>query len=307
MIVKSLGYVIIETEKRAEWDAFMTDVVGAMKAPTDEAGVSLYRVDERPFRFRVVDSNRDWLSAAGLEVSNRADLETLAARVEAAGRPVKWGTPEETAIRQVEAFFATSDPSDNGLEFFCGSETADTPFVSPQGIPNFVTGELGMGHAVFNAPDFAATHAFYNDVIGLGNTDFPEMKLFGPDGPSMHFAFMHAATGRHHAIAIAEGPKSPSGGVHIMLELPNMLEVGRAHDRMLAAGCKESATIGQHVNDETTGFYVQTPSGFDLEIGHGSIVVDPKTWETTAHETISYWGQHWAWQKELAEAQKQGK
>jgi 3,4-dihydroxy-9,10-secoandrosta-1,3,5(10)-triene-9,17-dione 4,5-dioxygenase len=90
-----------------------------------------------------------------------------------------------------------------------------------------------------------------------------------------------------------------------MLEYPNLLEVGRAHDRMKAHGYAESASLGQHYNDETVGFYVQTPSGFDLELGCDSLVIDPSNWAVTQHKGISIWGHEWAWQKAMKEAQMQ--
>jgi 3,4-dihydroxy-9,10-secoandrosta-1,3,5(10)-triene-9,17-dione 4,5-dioxygenase len=160
-----------------------------------------------------------------------------------------------------------------------------------------------MGHAVFSAPNFAEVLAFYKDVVGFHETDMPAFHLMGPEAPPMHFAFLHADNGRHHSIAFGEGPVPPSGAVHVMLEYPNLIEVGKAHDRMKAHGYAESATIGQHFNDETVGFYVQTPSGFDLEIGCDSLVIDPANWNVTKHEGISIWGHEWAWQKALKEAQ----
>ena len=84
-----------------------------------------------------------------------------------------------------------------------------------------------------------------------------------------------------------------------MLELPDLTEVGKAHDRMKRFGYVESATLGRHANDETIGFYVQTPGGFDLEIGCDSKVIDPATWVTTRHESISVWGHEWGWQKAM--------
>jgi 3,4-dihydroxy-9,10-secoandrosta-1,3,5(10)-triene-9,17-dione 4,5-dioxygenase len=199
----------------------------------------------------------------------------------------------------VTAFFRTSDPAGNGLEFYHGESRTDAPFVSPVGVPGFITGQLGMGHAVFSAPNFVETHAFYRDVIGLHDTDLPAFHLMGPDQPPMHFAFMHADNGRHHSLALGEGPRPPSGCVHLMLEMPSLLEVGKAHDRMKALGFNESASLGQHYNDETVGFYVQTPSGFDLEIGCDSLVIDPASWEVTRHVGISIWGHEWAWQKAM--------
>lgn len=50
------------------------------------------------------------------------------------------------------------------------------------------------------------------------------------------------------------------------------------------------STLGRHANDEMISFYVRTPSGFDIEYGHGGLTVDDRTWvarQTTAH---SVWG-----------------
>ncbi|MFN3423251.1 MAG: VOC family protein [Novosphingobium meiothermophilum] len=305
MSIKALGYVVVETAQPDEWNRFLTQFVGVMRVDDAGDGAALYRVDDRVFRFRIEPGEREWFVAAGYEVADRATLDALAARIAAAGRPVEWASDAEAAGRGAEAMLRTSDPAGNGLELYCGDARTDVPFVSPIGVPGFVTGEMGMGHAVFSAPNFDETIAFHCEVLGFGQTDMPRFHLFGPDGPSMGFAFLHAANGRHHSIAFGEGPIPPSGAVHIMLELPNLIEVGKAHDRMKRFGYPESATLGRHVNDETTGFYVQTPSGFDLEIGCDSLVIDPATWETTRHEAISVWGHEWAWQKALKDQQAQ--
>jgi 3,4-dihydroxy-9,10-secoandrosta-1,3,5(10)-triene-9,17-dione 4,5-dioxygenase len=305
MGVKALGYVIVETAQPERWDTFLTQLAGVMRAPDAADGAMQFRIDERLFRFRIEQSDRDWFKAAAYEVADAAELDALAARIAAAGRPVERFTAEVAALRGVEAGFATSDPVGNGLEFYCGDARTDEPFVSPLGIPGFVTGAMGMGHAVFSAPDFPATLAFHRDVIGFHETDMPAFHLMGPDAPAMHFAFMHADNGRHHSIAFGEGPVPPSGAVHVMLQYPDLVEVGKAYDRMKAMGYPESASLGQHINDETVGFYVQTPGGFDLEIGCDSLVIDPASWEVTRHIGISIWGHEWAWQKAMKEQQQQ--
>jgi 3,4-dihydroxy-9,10-secoandrosta-1,3,5(10)-triene-9,17-dione 4,5-dioxygenase len=307
MGIKALGYIVIDTTKAAEWDRFLTEFVGVMRAPDAADGAALYRVDDRAFRFRIRQAQRDYLALAGYEVSDRAALDALAARVAAAGRPVVWASAQEVTAGGVDALFATSDPAGNGLEFFTGEARTAEPFVSPIGVPGFVTGDMGLGHAVFSAPDFDATVAFHCDVLGFHPTDMPRFHLFGPDAPSMGFAFLHADNGRHHSIAFGEGPVPPSGAVHIMLEMPSLVEVGKAYDRMKRLGYGESASLGQHCNDETTGFYVQTPAGFDLEIAWGGLVIDPESWVVTKHEGISVWGHEWAWQKAMKEqAEKAG-
>lgn len=303
MGVKALSYVIIETVQPEKWDHFLTQIAGVMRARDAADGAALYRIDQRPFRFRIERSTRDWFKAAGYEVSDGSALETLAAAIRASGRPVDDFSAQDCILRGVAAGFRTSDPAGNGLEFFHGDSRADTPFISPIGVPNFVTGEMGMGHAVFSAPNFQEVLAFHRDVVGFHETDMPAFHLMGPEAPPMHFAFLHADNGRHHSIAFGEGPIPPSGAVHIMLEYPNLVEVGKAHDRMKQFGYAESATFGQHFNDQTVGFYVQTPSGFDLELGCDSLVIDPANWQVTQHKGISIWGHEWAWQKAMKEQQ----
>jgi len=306
MAIKALGYVVIETAQPEKWDEFLTEVAGVMRAPDAEDGAALYRIDERPFRFRIETGAREYFLAAGYEVADAAELDRLAGAIRDAGRPVETASAEEARLRGVAALLRTSDPAGNTIELFHGDSRTDDAFISPKGVPAFVTGPMGMGHAVFSAPNFEETVAFHRDVLGFHETDMPRFQLFGPEGPSMGFAFLHADNGRHHSIAFGEGPVPPSGAVHIMLEMPTLNEVGKAHDRMKALGYAESATLGRHMNDETTGFYVQTPGGFDLEIGCDSLVIDPASWETTRHEAISTWGHEWAWQKAMKEQEAAG-
>lgn len=303
MGIKALGYVVIETAQPERWDHFLTRLAGTMRTHDAVDGARLYRMDQRPFRFRIELSDREWFKAAAYEVASRDDLSALAERILASGRAVHTLSAPECELRGVSQAFGTSDPAGNGLEFYHGDSVVDAAFTSPIGISEFVTGQMGMGHAVIAAPNFAETLAFYRDVIGFHETDMPAFHLMGPDAPPIHFAFMHADNGRHHSIAIGEGPVPPSGAIHIMIEYPDLIEVGKAHDRMKQFGYPESASIGQHCNDRTVGFYVQTPSGFDLEIGCDSLVIDPASWEVTRHEGISIWGHEWAWQKAMKDEQ----
>jgi 3,4-dihydroxy-9,10-secoandrosta-1,3,5(10)-triene-9,17-dione 4,5-dioxygenase len=299
MGIKALGYVIVETAKTQAWDEFLTGVVGVMRGPDSPDGAALYRIDDRPFRFRIKPGKEERLVAAAYEVAGAAGLARLREIVARAGRPVEDGSAEDARARAVAAFFRTSDPAGNGLEFFHGATLDDVPFVSPAGVSGFVTGDMGMGHAVFSAPNFGECHAFYRS-IGFRDTDIPRFHFSdAPDDPGMGFAFMHAENGRHHSVAIGEMPMPPSRCIHLMLEMKTQADVGRCHDRMRAAKVPESATLGRHVNDQTFGFYMQTPSGFDIEIGADPLVIDPAKWTPTAHLVPSEWGHVWAWQKAL--------
>lgn len=306
MGIKALGYVVIETAKPDQWDRFFIDVVGVMRGQSAEPGVATYRIDDRPFRFRIQTGAQERLVAAAYEVEDAAQLTALKAQIAKAGRPVADGSAEEAAARSVAAFFRTSDPAGNGLEFFHGPTHDDVAFVSPAGVSGFVTGDMGMGHAVFAAPNFDETYAFYK-AIGFGDTDVPRFHFSDdPNDPGMGFAFMHAQNGRHHSVALGQMPVPPSGCVHLMLEMKTQSDVGKCYDRMRLHKVPESASIGRHVNDQTFGFYMQTPGGFDLEIGADPLVIDPATWVATAHLQPSEWGHVWAWQKAMEEQASQG-
>lgn len=305
MGVKALGYVVIGATRMKEWDQYLTEVVGVMRGEKRSDGVALYRIDDRPFRMWIEPGTQDELLASAYEITDAAAWAQLKARIAAAGRPVEEGRAEEACARGVTAFFRTSDPAGNGLEFFHGDTRDDVPFVSSAGVSGFVTGAMGMGHSVLCTPNFEECHAFYRDVVGFGDTDLPRFYFTqDPQDPGMSFAFMHADNGRHHSIAIAEMPIPPSRCVHLMLEMDSMSDVGRCHDRMRAHKVPESATLGRHVNDQTFGFYMQTPAGFDIEIGWNPLVIDHLNWAPTAHTTPSEWGHVWSWQKARADAEE---
>ena len=129
MGIKALGYVRIETAKAEAWDHFMTQVVGAMRADAPCDGVAGYRIDDRPFRFWVERGASDRLVAAGYEVGDAAELAVLRETIAGLGREIVDGDADAAKARGVAAFFATSDPSGNGLEFFHGDLRDDVAFV----------------------------------------------------------------------------------------------------------------------------------------------------------------------------------
>lgn len=306
MGVTALGYVVIETTDLAQWDSYLTDIVGAMKGDASTADAHLYRLDSRPFRFRIEQSDRDAFSIAGWEMADQQAFDAMVDALHAAGRTVDILDP---ADRGAKALARSSDPAGNMFEIFHGIGQAQSQFTSPAGVSAFVTGsdgKLGMGHVVYGALNFDECHDFYRDVMGFGDTDLPEIEVGPPGSPKMNIAFMHGATGRHHSVAVIQMPPPPFGCVHIMVEAATLEDVGRAHDRMVGAGVAISATLGKHMNDEVTSFYMQSPGGFDVEFGWASLVVDPQSWVITHHTKISDWGHEWTWQKAMREAAMTG-
>jgi 3,4-dihydroxy-9,10-secoandrosta-1,3,5(10)-triene-9,17-dione 4,5-dioxygenase len=276
-----------------------------MPAPSPREDVLLFRLDDRPFRLWVQQGPRDAFVAPGWELAGEAEFETTLARLKAAGRPVAVADATEARARQVYAFARSSDPAGNAFELYYGRFYDYVPFVSPAGVSRFVTGEngeMGLGHVVLTAPNFAETHAFYKVALGFADTDLGRFYLAGggPDDPGVGFAFLHARNGRHHSLALGQMPENPSGAVHVMLEVGALEDVGRAYDRVLNSKGEVplSATLGRHVNDKMTSFYLRSPSGFDIEYGWNGLVIDPQTWTPTTSLAVSDWGHRWAHEKD---------
>ena len=156
------------------------------------------------------------------------------------------------------------------------------------GVGGFKAGKYGICHTVLPTLNFDASLKFFQQVLGFGLSDVFNFKP-GPDAPNMRIYFLHAASGRHHSLALAEMP-SPSGCVHIMVEVNSMTDVGLAYDRLQKQGVKLMATLGQHENDKMTSFYMLTPGNFAVEYGWGGIEVDPATWQATQTKQVSIWG-----------------
>lgn len=305
MAVSSLGYVVVETRDLARWRDFAARVLGVMEAPSARADVALFRLDDRPFRFWVQQGERDAFVAPGWEFASQEAFDEAIQRLRSAGRPVDMAGAGEARERQAYALARSSDPAGNAMELFYGRFYDYAPFVSPGGVSRFVTGDngdMGMGHVVLTAPNFEETHAFYKAVLGFGDTDLGRFYLGGggPDDAGVGFAFLHARNGRHHSLALGQLPESPSGAVHLMLEAGALEDVGRAYDRVLKSKGQTplSATLGRHVNDKMTSFYMQSPSGFDIEYGWNGLVIDPDSWIPTTSLAVSDWGHKWAHEKD---------
>jgi len=304
MAVKSLGYVIIEARDLSAWTEFANNIAGLMSVESGRDDVVLFRMDDRPFRFWVQKGERDAFVAPGWEFASREDFEAALAKLEAAGRPVDRADTMEARARQVYELARSSDPAGNAMELFYGRFVDYATFISPVGVSRFVTGDngdMGLGHVVLTAPNFEETHDFYKSVLGFGDTDLGRFYLMGggPEDKGIGFAFLHCNS-RHHSLALGQMPESPNGAVHMMLEVGSLEDVGRAYDRVLKSKGKVplSATLGRHVNDKMTSFYMQTPGGFDIEYGWNGLVIDPATWTATTSLAVSDWGHKWAHEKD---------
>ncbi|MGV8805901.1 MAG: VOC family protein [Polaromonas sp.] len=288
MNISGLAYVVAETTDLTKWKTYAEGVLGMMTAPAPDGGLYV-RMDERQFRFAVQPGARDAYVVSGWEVTGRADFDHALQVLRDAGVEVVMGDTAHCRLRCVQQVAAFSDPSGNRHELVWGFRSDFAHFASPAGVSRFVTGNIGMGHTVLPAPDFDKTVEFATKVMGFGLSDIFNFQPAGPDGPTLPIHFFHCNNGRHHSLALAGFPVE-SGCVHVMVEVENMPEVGRALDRMAAHQVQQTATLGQHTNDKVISFYMRSPSNFDIEYGYGGTVVDWREHITHEFTRVSLWG-----------------
>ena len=286
MKITELSHVVIGTPDLGKWRDYGTKVLGM--AAIDGPEGSLYlKMDGRDFRFLIQKGEKDELFASGWSVSDEGSYHAVRADLEKSGTEIKRGTEAEVKLRKVQDFFSFKDPAGLRHEVSWGPIAAFTKFVSPIGT-NFVTGDLGMGHAVLPTGDIDATVKFWTEVMGFGVSDLLHLTL-AEGVPPIRVYFLHCAAGRQHSLAFAE-LTDPTGCNHLMVEVDSMDEVGRALDRVDQNGVKLTLTLGRHVNDDMISFYMMTPGGFQMEYGTGGSVKDWSTYKVFESTRGSHWG-----------------
>src|SRR5947208_2288723 len=220
-----------------------------------------------------------------------ADLQAIRGRLAAAGVPYKEGTADELADRRVDELISFEDPTGNTLEAFHGIALEHRRVVSPYG-HRFVTGEQGLGHVVLSTKDDEASLRFYRDVLGFRLRDSmrlpPQLVGRPADGPPAWLRFF-GCNPRHHSLAFLPMP-TPSGIVHLMVEVENSDDVGLWLDRAIRRQVTMSATRGRQDNDLMLSFYMKTPGGFDVEFGCEGRTVDDEAWIARESTAVSLWG-----------------
>src|SRR5580692_1394687 len=295
-MIRSLGYLRIESADVAAWREFGTRVLGMTEGRGPENGAVYLRMDDFPARLVIVPGDRERLLASGWEVADAAALAAVRRALAAAGVPVKDAAADDLTTRRVGELLRFDDPAGNPIEVFCAAALEHRPAVSPYG-NQFVTGDMGLGHVVLpvNGAEEAAL-AFYTEVLGFRLRDSMRMpaEFFGgaPGDPPAWFRFLGCCP-RHHSLALAPMPAS-AGIVHLMIEVAALDDVGRALERCTRRGAPLSASLGRHANDLMVSFYVATPGGFDIEYGTDGRVVDDATWVSRETTAVSLWGHAFA-------------
>lgn len=290
MTICGLEYVIAETIDCDRWRMLAEDVLGLSQAANHtRPGWQFYKMDDRIFRLAIQKGNKNRYVLAGWDVGDEIALAAFAKRLTDSGIAVERGTPSDCAERCVLGLIRFADADGNRHELVHGGHRDYQWQARPGGPHHFVTDPMGMGHIVLRVSNLDRAYAFYRDVLGFGLSDHLFMKVGENGEQTVEVRFLHAANARHHSLALAAIP-TESNLIHMMIEVPEIDDVGRALDRTNRQGFPIVETLGRHANDQMLSFYLETPSGFHLEYGCQGRAVDWTNTKPTVSTVGDLWG-----------------
>jgi 2,3-dihydroxybiphenyl 1,2-dioxygenase len=282
-----LGYLVLELPEPDSIAATLEDVVGLV--PGEPAhGAPTWRNDDRAHRIVIGTGPANDAVALGIEAIDAAAFEAALERLRGAGAELVQGSDEVLQHRRVSRLVRTMSPWGVAVEVVLDLAHAATPFASPLVPGGFATDGVGFGHAVFATTAFDESVEFLRRGLGFEQSDWLAMEL--APGIELEVRFFHC-NARHHSIALARAPfELPQCLHHIMFETNSRDDVGAAFDRAWATDLPIPNGLGRHDNDGMFSFYLQTPAGFQIEVGHGARVVDDGWDDDRRYDRISAWG-----------------
>ncbi|MDA0822467.1 MAG: VOC family protein [Proteobacteria bacterium] len=281
-----LGYIGFEVTDVDAWTKLGTDVIGLMPAGENSDGSSSFRMDDCQQRLFVREGPADDVCALGLCAASTQQYEATLTRLTANHVAFETMSAAAANARGVERLVRVSAPYDTPIEFATPLRLASTPYTSRYSGEDWLTGELGVGHALLRLPDKDVMAKFLVDCFGFRFSNTGNAPWNGHDGAQVAFMNCNA---RHHSLALATvGERLPQLAGHFMLERKKVDGVGLTFDRVRKAGLHVTNGIGRHTDGSLT-FYTQTPSGFDFEIGAESFLIDDD-WKVYELSSYSLWG-----------------
>ncbi|KWF27845.1 VOC family protein [Burkholderia pseudomultivorans] len=283
-----MGYLLAESSRLGEWAKFASEGLGLHVDHSDPRVVAC-RIDSHQRRLIIRHGAAEDVIAIGWQLDDAAALKLALARMSARGIQVEEGSKAEATLRGVDKFWFFAGPKKLRTELFTAPVLSDLPLHMKAS--GFVTGASGMGHVAVTTRQPEVMLRFWKEVFDARLSDEIEDKI---DGLSLDFAFLRFNE-RHHSFATASTRGIRLNPLrtqihHMNLQCLSIEDVTQAYLRCRAMGYPIANAIGQHPNDRELSFYVETPSGFEIELGWNPIVVDERTWRPSVYQGISLWG-----------------
>jgi 2,3-dihydroxybiphenyl 1,2-dioxygenase len=282
-----MGYALVESNKLEDWLRFTRDALGVDAAMHD--GALVCRLDEHARRLVVSPGPLEDVAALGYQIADHASLEIVLQRLQRRGVAVEDGDARGAALRGVEHYWRCIGPKGLPLEFHVTPQLSDTPLSMLAS--GYVTGDAGMGHVAITSRRPEAMLGFWQEILDARVSDDIEQRM---SGLMLDIRFLRLNE-RHHSVAVActRGKRMDPIRTriqHMNIQCASLEDMTAAYQRCRQLGYRIMMGVGQHTNDRELSFYVESPSGFEIEYGWAPIAVDEDNWQPTLHQGISTWG-----------------
>jgi 2,3-dihydroxybiphenyl 1,2-dioxygenase len=282
-----IGYLVIEVPDPDSLSAVFANIVGLSPGEPTASGGHTWRDDGHAQRLIIEPGSANDAVAVGFEAVDAEAFDSTVARLRATGYLVVDDT-ERAVARRVGRLARATTPWGPEAEIVLAPAEAAEPFSSALMPGGFLTDGVGFGHVVFVTMAFEDSATFLADGLGFAQSDWLEMEI--AEGITLEVRFFHC-NARHHTVALARAPFDlPQVLHHVMFETNDRDDVGAAFDRLWASDLGIPNGLGRHDNDGMFSFYLQTPAGFQIEVGHGARVITDEWDDNRAYDAISAWG-----------------
>lgn len=282
-----ISHLVIEVPEPGGLDETFGDVVGLVPGEPTRSGDLTWRNDGWAQRLIVRRGDANDAVAVGFVAADEAGYEEAAARLRSHGIEIV-DDATLAADRRVRRLTRVSAPWGIDVELVLDPQAASAAFRSPRVPGGFVTAGVGFGHAVFATTAFDESVAFLTQGLGLRQSDWLATEV--APGIELEVRFFHC-NARHHTVAMARAPfELPQVLHHVMFEMQVCDDVGAAFDRLWATDLGIPNGLGRHDNDGMFSFYLRTPAGFQVEVGHGARTVTEDWDDDRRYDAISAWG-----------------
>jgi 2,3-dihydroxy-p-cumate/2,3-dihydroxybenzoate 3,4-dioxygenase len=177
-------------------------------------------------------------------------MDTVAAALEQAGRPVHVGTKAECDSRRTRAFIASSDPSGNKIEILARPYNSGSKF-----FPGRQVGITNFSHVALFSTDTRRDTEFWTQLVNARVSDWLGEATFLRIGTV------------HHSVVLM--PSSRPGIQHINHQVEDIDDVMQSYYWLKQRGVKIVYGPGRHPISTAMMVYFEGPDGMVYEYSVG--------------------------------------
>ena len=267
--IEDIAFVGFRAPDLERMRTFMEDFGATVSRQTDHH-LYMRGSSDSPF-VHVTELGEPGFAMVGFRAESVQDLETLAAHVGQASRPLDAPGGGQ--------FIDLIDPDGHTVRVVAGQQLAEPVSFDPPAAWNFSHDKprlravkrveqgpakiVRLGHCVLNVSDFRASEAWYKERFGFITSD----EIDVAPGVTMG-AFMRCDRGDtptdHHTLFLAQLPSGP-GFNHAAFEVRDIEDLLAGHARLSAKDYDQAWGVGRHYLGSQVFDYWRDPWGHTVE------------------------------------------